>query len=191
MRAPLWLITLLLLVIVGVGVYGYFTTPLPFGLSSVFKTPGGTAGVTSAPPIVNPAPVSPSARSTGGQPLTLGAMSVVVQGVQRGQDLPLGQARGPGGPFTVILLTFQNGGTESLTLQPTDFRLVDERGRSYAVDLEATRAAAQVTKRRLPFEATVPPGGRLETELAFETAADAGNLTLRVMVGYGELELPR
>ena len=40
-RAPLWLILLLILAIVGLGVYAYFTTPLPFGLSSVIQTPGG------------------------------------------------------------------------------------------------------------------------------------------------------
>jgi len=43
MRTPSWLIVLLLLVVVGVGIYGYFTTPLPFGLSSVIRTPGGAA----------------------------------------------------------------------------------------------------------------------------------------------------
>jgi hypothetical protein len=37
----------------------------------------------------------------------------------------------------------------------------------------------------------VPPGGRLATLLAFETAPDANALTLRVRLGYGEVELPR
>jgi hypothetical protein len=37
----------------------------------------------------------------------------------------------------------------------------------------------------------VPPGARLITLLAFETPADVGDLTLRVALGYGELELPR
>ncbi len=189
MRAPLWLIALLLLVIVGVAIYGYFTTPLPFGLSSVIRTPASTP--TSAPLVLNPAPVSPGARAAGGQALTLGAVSVAVQGVQRGQDLTKGTPKGPPGSFTVVVLTLQNGGIEPLTLKPSDFSLVDERGRTYAVDVEATRAAAPLTQRRLPFEATVPPSGRLDTALAFETAPDAGSLTLRVQVGYGELELPR
>ena len=38
MRAPLWLILLIVLAIVGLGVYGYFTTPLPLGLSSVIRS---------------------------------------------------------------------------------------------------------------------------------------------------------
>ena len=41
MRAPAWFIALLILLIVGIGVYGYFTAPLPFGLNSVIRTPGG------------------------------------------------------------------------------------------------------------------------------------------------------
>ena len=46
-------------------------------------------------------------------------------------------------------------------------------------------------RRRVIFEATVPPAGRVDTLLAFETAADANALTLRVSLGYGEVELPR
>jgi len=41
MRAPLWLILLIVLAIVGIGDYGYFTTPLPFVQSAVIRTPGG------------------------------------------------------------------------------------------------------------------------------------------------------
>jgi hypothetical protein len=37
----------------------------------------------------------------------------------------------------------------------------------------------------------VPPGGRISTLLAFETPVDIGALTLRVNLGYGEVELPR
>lgn len=188
MRAPLWLIALLLLLIVGIGVYAYFTTPLPFGLSSVIRTPGGAGagrGGASAP-----APVAPSARAASGQPLTLGALSVAVQGVTRGQDFTSGGGRGPAGSFTLVLVDLQNDGAEPVVPAAGDFRLVDERGREYAVDVEATRSAAQLVRRRTPFEATVPPSGRLLSVLAFETAPDAGALTLRVQLGYGELELP-
>ena len=41
------------------------------------------------------------------------------------------------------------------------------------------------------FDLSVPPGNRLVTLLAFETASDANALTLRVRLGYGEVELPR
>ncbi len=88
-------------------------------------------------------------------------------------------------------LELQNGGTDPITAQPVDFRLVDDRGRTYAVDLEATRAANNAIRRRLLFDATVPPGGRVSTLLAFETPPDVGALTLRVALGYGEVELPR
>jgi hypothetical protein len=74
---------------------------------------------------------------------------------------------------------------------PSDFRLVDDRGRVYAVDLEATRAVNTTNKHRVVFDTSVPPGGRTVTVLAFETASDANALTLRVRLGYGEVELPR
>src|SRR5260370_13782310 len=93
MRAPLWLILLIVLAIVGLGVYGYFTTPLPLGLSSVIRTPGGSNVPTPASTAVG---VSAGARTAAGQPLVLGATNVVVQTVQRNQDLSAGR-RGPAG----------------------------------------------------------------------------------------------
>ena len=188
MRAPAWLIALLVLVIVGVGVYGYFTTPLPFGLNSVIRTPGA-ANV----PQGTAAGASP-ARTAAGQPLLLGALTVSVETVQRNQNLFGGGEGGntsAGGPFTVVQVGMANAGNQSITMQASDFRLVDDRGRSYAVDTEATRMACQAARRRSPFDATVPPGGRLETALAFETAPDAAALSLHVSLGYGEVELPR
>jgi hypothetical protein len=187
MRAPLWLILLLALAIVGLAVYGYFTTPLPLGLSSVIRTPGGAnTGTPAGPPIGVPA----GARTAAGQPHVLGSTNVVIQTVQRNQDLS-GGGRGVPGSFTVVQIELQNSGSEPLTPQTSDFRLVDDRGRLYAVDLEATRMVNTSNKRRVLFDASVPPGGRFNTLLAFETAQDANALTLRVRLGYGEVELPR
>src|SRR5688572_20577991 len=135
MRAPTWAIVLVLMLIIGLGVYGYFTTPLPFGLNSMIRTPGGSQPAPSATP---PA----TQRTAAGQPLTLGLVSVQVQSVQRGVDLTTGGRTGPAGSFTVILLQLQNAGSEAVALQPVMFKLVDERGRGYAVDIEATRAAS-------------------------------------------------
>src|ERR687884_309670 len=100
MRAPAWLIALLILVIVGIGVYGYFTTPLPFGLNSVIRTPGGA----NVPP--GTAAGASAARTAAGQPLLLGALTVTVETVQRNQDLFGSGERGAGagGPFTVVQL---------------------------------------------------------------------------------------
>jgi Domain of unknown function (DUF4352) len=187
-RAPLWLILLLILAIVGLGVYGYFTTPLPLGLSSVIQTPGGANLV---PPSAGASGGSTGRRTAAGQPLVLGATSVVIQSVQRGQDLTTGGRGGPVGTFTVVEIELQNGGNEPLTPQMANFRLVDERGRVYAVDPEATRVLDASNHRRVIFDTTVPPAGRVNTLLAFETAPDANGLTLRVSLGYGELELPR
>jgi hypothetical protein len=187
MRAPLWLILLIVLAIVGLGVYGYFTSPLPLGLSSVIRTPGGS---NVAAPTGTAVSVPAGARTAAGQPLVLGATNVLVQTVQRNQDLSPG-GRGPAGTFTVVQIELQNSGSEPLSPQPTDFRLVDDRGRAYAIDPEATRSVNVTAKHRYLFDASVPPGGRLTTLLAFETAADAGALTLRVRLGYGDVELPR
>jgi Domain of unknown function (DUF4352) len=188
MRAPLWVIVLLILAIIGIGVYGYFTTPLPFGLNAYIPTPGGgNAGAPSATTGNAPAGV----RTAAGQPLVLGATSVMVQSVQRNQDLASGGRAGPAGSFTVVDLEVQNGGSQPLTPEMKDFRLVDDRGRVYAVDPEATRSVNASNKKRVIFDATVPPAGRVDTLLAFETPADANALTLRVSLGYGEVELPR
>jgi Domain of unknown function (DUF4352) len=187
-RAPRSVLLLLVLVIVGLAVYGYFTTPLPLGLSSVIRTPGG-ANV-PAPTVTSSAGIPTGARTAAGQPLVLGAANVVIQAIQRNQDLTTGN-RGPAGVFTVVQVEIQNGGTESLIPQSADFRLVDDRGWLYAVDLEATRAVNTSTKHRVIFDAPVPPGARLATLLAFETSPDTNALSLRVKLGYGDVELPR
>jgi len=186
-RAPRSVLLLLVLAIVGLSVYGYFTTPLPLGLSSVIRTPGGSS---LTAPATSPTGVPVGARTAAGQPLMLGAAEVVVQAIQRNQELATGN-RGPAGVFTVVQLEVHNAGTESLAPLITDFRLVDERGWLYAVDLEATRAVNVTGKHRVIFEASVPPGARVATLLAFETAPETNPLALRVKLGYGDVELPR
>jgi hypothetical protein len=183
-RAPPRLVISGILIVLALLVYGFFTQPLPFGLSSVVRNPGAGSSPSAG------APVQATARTGAGQPLSLGAVTVSIESVDRNQDLTSGQIHGPPGAFTLVQLQIQNSGTESITPQPSDFVLVDDRGRTYAVDVEATRAAAGAEKRRYPFEATVPPGSRLETVLAFEPASDSSNLALRAMLGYGEVALP-
>ncbi len=89
----------------------------------------------------------------------------------------------------MVDIVVQNAGTEPLTPKPTDFRLMDDRGRIYAIDTEATRSVNTTGHRRVLFDASVPPSGSLATLLAFETPADAVPLLLRVTFGYGDLEL--
>jgi hypothetical protein len=184
-RTPLWMFVLLFVVILGLGVYAYFTTPLPFGLSSVIRTPGGGNVATPAPGQAE------GVRTSAGQTLVLGSTNVIVQAVQRGQDLSSNGRSGPPGVFTVVDVEIDNAGSDSLSPSAGDFRLLDDRGRSYAVDMEATRSVNTLAKRRMPFEATVPPGGRMAALLAFETTPDANPLSLRVQLGYGVVELPR
>jgi uncharacterized protein DUF4352 len=190
-RAPLWLIGLLLLAAIFVGVYAYFTTPLPYGLGEIIKTPGGANPPGFATPAPTQTAAAANARAAAGQPLLLGAASVVVQGVQRNEDLTTNNRGGPPGSFTVVDLLISNSGTEPLTPQLQDFRLQDDRGRAYAVDVEATRAMNTFGHRRYLFEAGVPPGGQLATYVVFETPPEANATTLRVQLGYGEAELPR
>ena len=189
-RAPLWLIGLLLLAAIFVGVYAYFTTPLPYGLGELVQTPGGANAPAQATPTSTQTAAAANARAAAGQPLLLGAASVVVQGVERNQDLTANNRGGPPGSFTVIDVMLRNAGTEPLTPQAQDFRLVDDRGRIYAVDAEATRAMNTSAKRRDLFDASVPPGGEMPVYLAFETGANSAT-SLRVHLGYGEADLPR
>jgi uncharacterized protein DUF4352 len=189
-RAPLWLIGLLLLAAIFIGFYAYFTTPLPYGLGEFIKTPGGEA-VPAATALPTQSAVAANARAPAGQPLLLGAASVMVQGVQRNQDLTTNNRGGPPGSFTVVDVLLQNSGTQPLAPQTADFRLLDDRGRVYAVDPEATRAMNAFSHRRDLFDATVPPGGQVSTYLAFETPPDSNSGTLRVNLGYGEADLPR
>jgi hypothetical protein len=180
-RAPLWFIGLLVIVAIGVGVYAYLTTPLPFGLGSTFRTPGGGAAQS---------PVAEATPSAGG-PLALGSASLTVVAVQRNQDLTTEGRGGPPGNFTVVELQLVNSGAEPLSAQPASFRLVDDQGRTYSVDAEATRTENVFGHRRNVFEASVPPGGAMSTYLVFQTTPTANVGRLRVQLGYGEVSLPR
>jgi len=189
-RAPLWLIGLLLIAAIFIGVYAYFTTPLPYGLGSIIQTPAGP-GPGAAAPVATQTAAAANARAAAGQPLLLGAASVQVQSVARNQDLTTGGRGGPPGSFTVVDVVLQNAGREPVSPQAADFRLTDDRGRIYAIDPEATRSTNTFGHRRNLFEASVPPGGQLATFLAFETSTDSAPVTLHVALGYGELDLPR
>lgn len=186
----MWFIGLLLMAAIFIGVYAYFTTPLPYGLGSYIQTPGG-ATVPEATPSATLTAAAASARAPVGQPLVLGAASVAIQSVERNQDLTANSRGGPAGSFTLVDVLLQNVGSQPITPQPSDFRLLDDRGRAYAVDAEATRSSNAFAHRRDLFDASVPPGGQFSTLLAFETPPDSNAATLRVTLGYGEAELPR
>jgi hypothetical protein len=187
-RAPLWLLGLLIVAAIGVGVYAYYTTPLPYGLGELISTPGGGNAPVGALPTA--AAGTPTGRTPAGQPLQLGAASVMVTSIARNQDLTADGRGGPPGSFTLVDVLLANAGSEPLTPTSADFRLIDDRGRTYAVDVEATRSTNAFNHRRDVFQASVPPGARVATYLAFETTADANPQTLRVVMGYGEAVLP-
>jgi hypothetical protein len=187
-RAPLWLIGVLIVAAIVVGVYAYLTTPLPYGLGELVSTPGG--GRVSPTASATQTAAAASARAPVGQPLVLGAASVLVTSVARNQDLTTGGRGGPPGSFTVVDLQLANVGAEPLMPAIADFRLIDDRGRTYAVDAEATRSSNSFGHRRDVFQASVPPGARLDTYLAFEMTPDANPQALRVVMGYGEAALP-
>jgi hypothetical protein len=189
-RAPLWLIGLLIVAAVGVGLYAYYTTPLPYGLGELISTPGGASAPVGVLPTQPGAPGQPGGRTPAGQPLQLGAASLTVNSIQRNQDLTADGRGGPPGSFTLVDVQVANAGTQPLSPAITDFQLLDDRGRTYAVDAEATRSTNSFNHRRDVFDASVPPGGQLATYLAFETTADANPQTLRVVMGYGEATLP-
>lgn len=178
----------LLLAAIGVGVYAYFTTPLPLGLNSVIRTPGGDLNL---PPTPLPVPTAVGERTAAGQALVLGALRVTAQSVLTNQDLAANNRGGPPGSFVLVDLVLQNSGTSPVTPKPTDFQLVDGAGRVYAVDVEATRSANVSARRRVIFDASVPPTSTVETVLAFETPPNPTGLVLRVTTGYGDLELDR
>jgi hypothetical protein len=114
----------------------------------------------------------------------------MVTSIARNRDLTTGGQGGPPGSFTVVDVQLANAGAEPLTPALTDFRLIDDRGRAYAVDAEATRSTNAFGHRRDISQTSVPPGGRLDTYLAFEATPDANPQTLRVAMGYGEAALP-
>lgn len=177
-----------MLLIIGLGVYGYFTTPLPFGLSSYIRTPGGAAGEPPGVPAAT-GPGGAGARARLGQVLQLGDLQIEVGAIRSAQAVTPGAGETLPGSYTLLDVAARSTAPAPVALAESDFTLVDDAGRSYSLDAEATRAASAQAKLRSPVGQPLEPGEARTFVLAFQTPPDAKGFVLRVAIGYGEISL--
>jgi hypothetical protein len=168
----LWLPLLVLIVLILAG-YAYFRgVELP-----VVGRPGRAEPVGGA--------ASQTLLFNAGQPVSFGEWEYTVTDSRRGADVPGRTARGS---FLLVTLRARNNGREPQALKPADFGLVDESGRRFSPDEEATKAAAGARKDDL-FAGMVQPGLVAEGMLAFDIPGDLRGLALRINRGYVDVRL--
>ncbi len=117
--------------------------------------------VESAPVTPSPAAVAarPITHGVVGEKLTAGAWTVTVEDAKRTGDRVGGSKPGAGNDFLLVVVGFENKGTDSLEVRPGDFELTDPSG--------ATVAMADIPKPAYNANSMRPLMGRFGTSTVF------------------------
>lgn len=166
---------LLVLVVVVLGIYTYFSGTLPFV--------GMRGGSASAP--VSGAGSPGAVTAVSGAAFSFGTWEYTVVDAKRGGELSGRTARGS---FFLVTLRVRNTGREPQGLKPADFALLDGQGRRFTPDDEGTKAAASGRKDDL-FAGAVQPGLTGEGVLVFDVPPDLKEPVLRLTSGYVDVRL--
>lgn len=160
-------------------VYAYLTNQLPFGILKQ-QTSTGQPQVSGAAQV----------RQETGRAFQFGDVVYGVSGLER-RDGPgtANTLRGPYGKFVVLSVSVQNHGNAPIQFSPSDFALVDGKGRLFSPDREATRAYAAENRREALVELVLQPGLSADGVLVFDVPPDATGLALRIQKGYLDVSL--
>ena len=95
----------------------------------------------------------------------------------------------PGGSYAVVHLTVTNNGKEPRSLSAADFALVDDQGRRYSVESDATSMDSAALGLPNLLSVAVQPGLSKNSVIVFDVPKDARGLTLRLYQGYLDVNL--
>lgn len=168
----------IIVAIVALAIYGYFTDQLPF-----LRRPGGAVPSTPLATGVQ----GEGIRATTGQQFTFGAGTYSVTQVDRLSEAARGRPA-PKGVFVVVQVAVRNLGRDPLTFGPGSFELFDRNGRRFTVDAEATKSSTTADRLDLA-QTTIQPGLGGNGVLVFDVAPDATGLVLRLTQGYQDVVL--
>jgi hypothetical protein len=182
MRLSSKIMILLAIAIVIVFLWGYFTNDLPAPLPS-FK-----------PRTTTTTPTTTSTTTTSefqlNKPFTFGSAQYTITKIELATELQSGTATtSTTGSYILVFLTVTNEGIVPLSLNPADFTLLDNKGRTFTLNQEATRIAALSNKKSNILTESLQPGLRQEGIIAFEVPDNTSGFVLRLSNGYVNVNL--
>ena len=182
MRTSSKIMILLSIAIIAVFTWGYFTNDLPAPLPS-YK-----------PRTTTTAPITTSTTTTSefqlNKPFTFGNAQYTITKIELVSELQSGTTTvTTTGSYLLVFLTVLDEGTEPLTLNPGDFTIIDNKGRTFTLNQEATRIAALSNKKSNILTESLQPGLSQEGIIAFEVPANTSGIALRLSNGYVQVNL--
>ncbi len=185
MKLSSWFMLIIGLLIVGLTAYAYFTDKLPAPLPGYHR---GKTDTTTTPPTTGDTQL-PVVKA--GQPFIYGGVEYAIGAITKPQNVRQGATIiNPTGIFLQIELTAANNGNKPVTLQSSDYSLVDSQGRLYSLDRTATEGAVQTANKDSLFAEDLQPGLKNDTLLIFDVPAQAKDFSLRISGGYITIGLP-
>ncbi|MDP2919982.1 MAG: DUF4352 domain-containing protein [Dehalococcoidia bacterium] len=172
---------LLGIAIVGLTIYGYFTSSLPAPFPARNRAPAETmpSSATNQLPQVQ-----------ADRPFTYGSVLYSLGDTSRAEEVRgSGVSHKAGGVFLLINLTLTNQGKEPVILEPSDFTLIDGQGREFSIHQSASRTAAVVNAKADIFSEALQPGIPVNGVLVFDVPKQATGLVLRISKGYLDVKL--
>ena len=180
MKFSSWMLLISGLAIVGVAIWGYYTSSFPAPLPARNRA-------------VQESKTTPASEATPVQPqmdraFVFGDVEYTVSKVERSATVSKpGVSITAMGSFVQISFTVKNLGDAPVVLPAADFALYDSQGRGYSVHQAATAAAAEEPVAF--FSEALQPGLTRTGVIVFEVPENASGLRLRLLNGYTEVDL--
>jgi len=183
-RPIIWLF--FLVVLIGLSLWGYFTSALPAPLPAWHRA----TSVATPSPLGASTPGAQALQAQRGRPFTFGNGLYSVEKTDRVAELKQGgTSLTASGSFFLVFLSVTNQGQEPLSFSPSDFSLHDQQGRKFTVHSEATKLASLTNQKSDLFSEALQPGLGRETVLVFDVPKESTGLSLRLSNGYLDVSL--
>ena len=183
MRLSSKIMIFLAVAIIAVFVWGYFTNDLPAPLPS-FK-----------PRTTTTIPVATTTTTTAAEfqlnkPFTFGSAQYTITKIDLINELKSGTTTTTTtGSYVLVFLAVLDEGMTPLTLNPSDFTLIDNKGRIFTLNQEATRIASVSNGKGNLLTESLQPGLSKEGVLTFDVPKDASGFSMRLSNGYVNVNL--
>jgi hypothetical protein len=175
MKRIFWLV--LVVVLVAVFAWGYFTNSFPAPFPSASPRASATTTMTVST-------TTPAGFQLGKQ-FTYGDAVYTVN--RTGNVAEINSSSGKSiaaGIYILVYLTVTDQAAVPLELGPADFALVDSSGHLFTVDQKATGAASESDGLKDILTDSLQPGLSRQGVLAFDVPKDATEFSLRLYSGY-------
>ena len=123
-------------------------------------------------------------------PFNFGSIQYTIEKVELATELKSGTNDiSTTGSYVLVFLTVLDEGSAPLTLNPDDFTLIDNQGRTFTLNQEATKIAALSNNKNNILTESLQPGLSQDGIIVFEVPANTSGFSLRLSNGYVQVGL--